>query len=90
MVIVRLRRPDSARAALERTVSIRKPFAELRFAIPPRDENGFQALEKVRRRGKSTLLRSLGLAHLMMQAGMFTGARSFRAGVCTGVFTHYN
>lgn len=39
--------------------------------------------------GKSTLLRSLGLAHLMMQAGMFTGARSFRAGVCSGVFTHY-
>ena len=39
--------------------------------------------------GKSTLLRSLGLAHLMMQAGMFVGARSFRAGVCSGVFTHY-
>jgi len=39
--------------------------------------------------GKSTMLRSLGLAHLMMQAGMFTGARSFRAGVCNGVFTHY-
>ena len=39
--------------------------------------------------GKSTLLRGLGLAHLMMQAGMFTGARSFRAGVCNGVFTHY-
>jgi hypothetical protein len=38
--------------------------------------------------GKSTLLRSLGLAQLMMQAGMFAGARSFRAGVCTGVFTH--
>ena len=39
--------------------------------------------------GKSTLLRSLGLAHLMMQAGMFTGARSVRAGVCSGVFAHY-
>ena len=39
--------------------------------------------------GKSTLLRSFGLAHLMMQAGMFVGARSFRAGVCRGVFTHY-
>jgi hypothetical protein len=39
--------------------------------------------------GKSTLLRGLGLAHLMMQAGMFAGARSFRAGVCNGVFTHY-
>jgi MutS domain V len=39
--------------------------------------------------GKSTLLRSLGLAELMMQAGMFTGAGSFRAGVASGVFTHY-
>jgi DNA mismatch repair ATPase MutS len=39
--------------------------------------------------GKSTLLRSLGLAHLMMQSGMFVGARSFRASVCVGVFTHY-
>ncbi|MGH3198551.1 MAG: MutS-related protein [Streptosporangiaceae bacterium] len=39
--------------------------------------------------GKSTLLRSLGLAHLMMQAGMFVGAQSFRADVRTGVFTHY-
>jgi MutS domain V len=39
--------------------------------------------------GKSTLLRSLGLAHLMMQAGMFVGARSFRGDVCNGVFTHY-
>jgi DNA mismatch repair ATPase MutS len=39
--------------------------------------------------GKSTLLRSLGLAHLMMQAGMFAGARSFRVGVCNGLFTHY-
>jgi hypothetical protein len=39
--------------------------------------------------GKSTLLRGLGLAHLMMQCGMFVGARSFRASVCAGVFTHY-
>ena len=39
--------------------------------------------------GKSTLLRSLGLAHLMMQSGMFVGARTFRASVCAGVFTHY-
>jgi DNA mismatch repair ATPase MutS len=39
--------------------------------------------------GKSTLLRSLGLAHLMMQAGMFASARSFRAATCTGVYTHY-
>ncbi len=39
--------------------------------------------------GKSTLLRSLGLAHLMMQAGMFVGAQSFRASVGAGIFTHY-
>ena len=39
--------------------------------------------------GKSTLLRSLGLAHLMMQCGMFVGATSFRAAVRTGVFSHY-
>jgi hypothetical protein len=39
--------------------------------------------------GKSTYLRSLGLAYLMMQCGMAVPATSFRAGVCTGIFTHY-
>ncbi|HJS94478.1 MAG TPA: hypothetical protein VJ741_09455 [Solirubrobacteraceae bacterium] len=39
--------------------------------------------------GKSTLLRALGLAQLMMQSGMFVSARSFRASVCAGLFTHY-
>lgn len=39
--------------------------------------------------GKSTFLRSLGLAQLMMQCGLFVPAASFRANVCAGVFTHY-
>lgn len=39
--------------------------------------------------GKSTFLRSLGVAQLMMQAGMSTPAESFAATVTTGVFTHY-
>jgi hypothetical protein len=39
--------------------------------------------------GKSTFLRSVGLAQLMMQAGMFVGAESFAAHVCDGVFTHF-
>ena len=39
--------------------------------------------------GKSTFLRSLGLAQLMMQAGMLVGASSFTASVASGVFTHY-
>jgi len=39
--------------------------------------------------GKSTFLRSLGLAQLMMQAGMFVAAAHFRAEVASGVFTHF-
>jgi len=39
--------------------------------------------------GKSTLLRGIGLAQLMLQAGMFAPAESFHASVCTGLFTHY-
>ncbi|MGC8623714.1 MAG: MutS-related protein [Phycisphaerae bacterium] len=39
--------------------------------------------------GKSTFLRGIGLAQLMMQAGMFVTAESFRADVCRGLFTHY-
>lgn len=39
--------------------------------------------------GKSTFLRSVGLAHLMMQAGMFVSAKSFASEVCDGIFTHY-
>jgi DNA mismatch repair ATPase MutS len=41
------------------------------------------------RGGKSTFLRSLGLAQLMMQAGMFVGADAFTADVRAGVFTHF-
>jgi DNA mismatch repair ATPase MutS len=39
--------------------------------------------------GKSTFLRSVGLAQLMTQSGMFVGAQSLRVNVCDGVFTHY-
>jgi len=41
------------------------------------------------RGGKSTFLRSVGLAHLMMQCGMFVAAEAFRANVCSGIFTHF-
>jgi DNA mismatch repair ATPase MutS len=41
------------------------------------------------RGGKSTFLRSVGLAALMMGAGMFVGAQQLRAGTRTGVFTHF-
>lgn len=39
--------------------------------------------------GKSTFLRSLGIAQLMMQAGMFVTASAFRASVSHGIFTHF-
>ena len=39
--------------------------------------------------GKSTLLRSVGLAQLMMQCGMFVPAEALRASVSRGVFTHF-
>jgi DNA mismatch repair ATPase MutS len=39
--------------------------------------------------GKSTFLRSIGVAQLLMQCGMFVPAESFCANVCEGIFTHY-
>ena len=39
--------------------------------------------------GKSTFLRAIGIAQLMMQCGMFVGAESFATDVCAGVYTHY-
>ncbi|MGZ8515003.1 MAG: MutS-related protein [Candidatus Limnocylindrales bacterium] len=41
------------------------------------------------RGGKSTFLRSAGLAQLMMQAGMFVAAQSFRADVRQDLATHF-
>jgi DNA mismatch repair ATPase MutS len=39
--------------------------------------------------GKSSFLRSIGLAQAMMQAGMFVGAESFAGELCAGLFTHF-
>jgi DNA mismatch repair ATPase MutS len=39
--------------------------------------------------GKSTFLRSVGLAQLMMQCGMFVAAATYGASVSVGVFTHF-
>lgn len=39
--------------------------------------------------GKSSFLRGVGLAQLMMQAGMFVGAESFGGELCATLFTHY-
>ncbi|MDA4115711.1 MAG: DNA mismatch repair protein MutS [Thaumarchaeota archaeon] len=41
------------------------------------------------RGGKSTLLRSIGLAQLMMQCGAFVAAKSFASDLSEGLFTHF-
>ena len=53
------------------------------------DGKSFCIITGANRGGKSTFLRSLGLAQMMMQAGMFVGAASFAANISSGVFTHY-
>jgi MutS domain V len=39
--------------------------------------------------GKSTFLRSVGLAQLMMQCGLFVTAQSYQATAGRGIFTHF-
>ena len=39
--------------------------------------------------GKSTFLRSVGVAQLMMQSGLFVTARSYQANAIRGIFTHF-
>ena len=39
--------------------------------------------------GKTTFLRSVGLAQLMMQCGMFAPAANLQANIVDGLFTHY-
>lgn len=41
------------------------------------------------RGGKTTFLRSVGLAQLLMQCGAFVPAERYRAGVCSALFTHF-
>jgi len=53
------------------------------------DGKGLVMVTGANQGGKSTFLRSLGLAQLMMQSGMFVAARSFTADVRSGVFTHF-
>src|SRR5947199_377208 len=53
------------------------------------DNRDFVVITGANQGGKSTFLRSVGLAQLMMQCGMFVAAESFCANVCEGLFTHF-
>jgi len=53
------------------------------------DGKGLIIIGGANRGGKTTFLRSVGLAQLMMQAGLFVPAESFAANLCSGLFTHF-
>jgi len=53
------------------------------------DEQDLVVITGANQGGKSTFLRSIGLAQLMMQCGMFAPADSFSANLCDGVYTHF-
>jgi hypothetical protein len=41
------------------------------------------------RGGKTTFLRAVGLAQILMQCGAFVPAEGYRAGACSAIFTHF-
>ncbi len=53
------------------------------------DGKQFVVITGANQGGKSTFLRGVGLAQLMMQCGMFVAAESFSADLCRSLFTHY-
>jgi DNA mismatch repair ATPase MutS len=55
------------------------------------DANGkdFVIITGANQGGKSTFLRAVGLAQLMMQSGMFVAAESCSAELCSSIFTHH-
>jgi len=53
------------------------------------DERDLVIITGANQGGKSTFLRSIGLAQLMMQCGMFVPAESFCANLCGGLYTHF-
>lgn len=53
------------------------------------DGRGLVVITGANQGGKSSFLRAVGVAQLMMQAGLFVCAQAFAGERCTGLFTHY-
>lgn len=81
-------RVRSARALYDPCLSLRLPHRVQANDLPA-DGKSMIIVTGANQGGKSTFLRSLGVAQLMMQAGMFTAATAFAASTVTRVFTHY-
>ncbi|MGH2857457.1 MAG: MutS-related protein, partial [Solirubrobacteraceae bacterium] len=69
----------------------------LTLTIPPRvvandldaDGRALVVVTGANQGGKSTFLRSIGVAQLMAQCGMFAPARSLHVELCAGVYSHF-
>lgn len=53
------------------------------------DEKDLVIVTGANQGGKSTFLRSIGQAQVMMQCGLFAAAQAFSANAVSGLFTHY-
>lgn len=53
------------------------------------EREGLVMITGANRGGKTTFLRSIGLAQLLMQCGAFVAAERYKAGVCSALFTHF-
>jgi DNA mismatch repair ATPase MutS len=53
------------------------------------DGKGLVIITGANQGGKSTFIRSIGQAQLMLQCGMFVPAKAFSANISNGLFTHF-
>jgi len=78
----------SARALYDVSLSLRSPERVVGNAVRANHKR-LVLITGANRGGKSTLLRAIGEAQLMLQCGMFVPAEYFSANVCTGLFSHF-
>ena len=87
--------PGYADPSVLRATALRDPSLALTMARAPAANDfdagtgSFLVITGANQGGKSTFLRALGLAQLMLQAGMFVTAESYTGALSSGLFTHY-
>lgn len=70
------------------TLAVLKRRSVVQNSVSHRGKNLYFVMG-ANRGGKTTFLRSIGLAQLMMQVGLFVSASSARIPVASGIFTHF-